>query len=396
MAILTLKDMDFRNKRVLVRFDYNVPMKNGKVENDKRIKASLPTIKYLIAKQAKIIIMTSVGRPEGIDESLRTNDIALKLGQMLGITVKKSNDCIGDVAKKDVEALKPGEVLLLENLRFYAEEESNDPSFAKQLSSLGDIYVNDAFANSHREHASMYGITKFIPSCAGILLEKEVNTILEIMESPKKPFVVIIGGAKLETKIPVINKLLKKADKILLGGAMVFNFYKAQGLEIGKSKYDKDQLLLAKELAKKAGDKLILPIDIVIADGINQMAYTETVDIESIKKDLYGLDIGLKTVKMFADEIADAKTIMWNGPMGVYEIDKFAKGTNELAKAIAKVDAIKVVGGGDSVAAIEKLGMEDKFTLVSTGGGASLTLIEKGTLPGIKALEDAAKKNKLK
>ncbi len=387
MNVKTLKEFDFNNKRVLVRFDYNVPMENGIVQNDKRIKASLPTINYLLEKKAKIIIMTSAGRPKGkVVEELRTTDIAKKLSLLLGKEVKKANDCIGSEVEQSVAELNPGDILLLENLRFHPEEEKNDEEFAKSLAKLGDIYVNDAFANSHREHASMHAITKFLPGCVGLLVEKELSTILNAVENPERPFVVLIGGAKLETKIPIIKKMLEKADKVLVGGAMMFSFYKARGLEVGKSKFEAEFVDIAKELLEE--DKLLLPTDVVVASEVSEDAESETVSYDNMPTDKMGLDVGPDTVRVFSEELKKAKTIMWNGPMGVFEIEKFAIATNELGKVIADIDAVKIVGGGDSVAAIERAGLEDKFTLVSTGGGASLKLIEKGTLPALKALED--------
>ena len=383
----TMKDFNFENKKVLVRVDYNVPLdENGNVKNDKRIRSSLPTIKQLIEQNAKIIIMTSVGRPKGkIIDNLRTKGIAEALSKLIDLPVKSVDECIG--IEDEVDKLKPSQLIMLENLRFHPEEEQNDADFARKLASLGEIYINDAFANCHRAHASMHAITQFLPSCAGLLVENEVNTIKNVLENAEKPFVVLIGGAKLETKIPVIRSLLKKADKILVGGAMIFNFYKAQGLEIGNSKYEPDITEFAKELLEEAKEKIVLPVDVVVANEISENALVQTVGIGSIEKNELGLDIGNETINLFCKELETAQTIIWNGPMGVFEIETFAKGTNEIAKRIASMAAVKIVGGGDSVAAIEKLGLEDKFTLVSTGGGATLELIEKGTLKALEALE---------
>ena len=394
MKFFTLKDFDFKDKKALVRVDYNVPLgDDGKVRNDKRIRASLPTLNYLLENGAKIIIMTSAGRPKGrVVENFRTTDIASVLSGLIGKPVKKLDDCIGRDVSAAVDDMKQGSIIMLENLRFHTEEEANDKGFAKELASLAGIYVNDAFANCHREHASMHAITRFLPSCAGMLLEKEVSTILKTLENPEKPFVVVMGGVKLETKLPVIESLLKKTDKILLGSAMSFSFYKAQGKEIGKSKYEKDKVGLAGNLLKKAGDKLVLPVDVVVTEEVDADSESKTVSADDIPSDMMGVDIGEETVELFRKELEHAKTVIWNGPMGVFEIEKFAKGTNAVAETIAGLDAVTVIGGGDSAAAVEKLNLEKKFTLVSTGGGASLKLIEKGTLPALEALEESFKK----
>jgi len=389
MKFPTLKDMDFKAKKAIVRVDYNVPLDDeGNMTSDKRIRSSLPTLNYLLDNGAKVIIMTSVGRPKGkVDEKLRTTKIAEKLSDLIGKDVKKADDCIGEEVKKTVDELGDGEIIMLENLRFHKEEEENDDNFAKELAGLADIYVNNAFANSHREHASMHAITKFLPGCAGLLVEKEVTQLLETLQNPEQPFIAIMGGVKLETKIPVLKSILKKTKKVLLGGAMIFTFYKAQGLEVGDSKVDEEKIGMANEFLDEFNDKIVLPVDIVLAEEFKEDADAWNVDVSNLPPEGLGLDIGPKTIELFREELQNAKTVFWNGPMGVFEFEKFSNGTKEMAKILAELDAKTIIGGGDSAAAIEKLNMEDRFTWISTGGGASLMLIEKGTLPALKALE---------
>jgi len=381
-----LKGFNFKYKKVLVRVDFNVPFdKKGKIADDSRIRNSLPTIKYLLSKKAIVLLLTHIGRPEGkVVENLRTDKVAQRLQKLLGKKVMKANDCIGPNVLDQINELISGKVLMLENVRFHAGEEANDEYFAQSLAELADYYVNDAFGASHRSHASVVGITKHIPSCAGLLLEKEIK-MLSIALKPKKPAIAVLGGAKLSTKLSLITQLLKKYDKILLGSAMATAFYKAKGYEIGKSLFEKRFVSKAKRLLKNR--KLILPEDIVLNSG-------KVVTPDKIPKSKAALDIGPKTVKTYAGIMKKAKTIIWNGPMGQFENKKYAKGTYAIAKVIAKLRATTVVGGGDTVDAVNKLKLAKKFTHVSTGGGASLTFIEKGTLPAIKALNENQKKFK--
>ena len=380
MRYFTLKDFNFLNKRVLMRVDFNVPLdEKGKITNDKRIKAVIPTIKYLLNKKAKLILMSHLGRPEGkVVKNLKMDNIANHLAMLLMEKVAKLDDCV------DIQI--PNErIVMLENLRFHKEETENNKNFAKKLATNVDLYVNDAFGSCHRAHASVDAITHFLPSCAGLLLEKEIKNL--DLQNPKKPFIGILGGSKISDKIEIMKELLKKVDKLLLGGAMIFTFYKAQGLELGKSLVEKEKLELAKELLRDYKDKLILPIDIVVANRKDNKAIPKTVKIDGILKDRYGLDIGEASIKLFKKKLAKAKTIIWNGPLGLFEIEKFAKGTHEIAKFLARSKAKTIVGGGDSIAALEKFKLESKMTHVSTGGGAFIELIEGKKIPGIEALE---------
>jgi len=380
MRYFTLRDFNFINKRVLVRVDFNVPLNNKcNIVDDKRIKAALPTINYLLEHKAQVILMSHLGRPKGkIVNNLRMDPIAKHLSMLLAEEVFKVDDCINiDIPNE--------KLVLLENLRFHKEEEKNDMKFAKRLANDADLYVNDAFGSCHRSHASVDAITNFLPSCAGFLLENEI-TNLEL-KKPKKPYIGILGGAKISDKIELIRSLLKKLDKLLLGGAMIFTFYKSQGIEIGKSLVEDNKLDLAQELLDSYKKKLVLPIDIVIADKIDKKAKIKTVSVDKIPKNMYGVDIGEKSVKQFKNILAKAKTIIWNGPMGIFEIDKFATATNEIAKCVANSKAKTIVGGGDSIAALDKLRLQNKMTHVSTGGGAFLEFIEGKHLPGITALE---------
>jgi phosphoglycerate kinase len=393
----TIADIDVSGKRVLVRVDFNVPLdKSGRVEDDTRIRESLPTIQTLIKNRARVILMSHLGRPKGkraMEFSLKP--AAERLSQLLGQPVQMANDCIGPEVEQQALSLKDGEVLMLENLRFYNDEEDNNPEFAKKLAALGEIYVNDAFGTAHRAHASTEGITKFMPvAVAGFLMEKELKYLGEATEHPQRPFVAILGGAKISGKIDVLERLLDKVDKILLGGAMIFTFFKSRGLAVGKSLVEDDKLPVAtsiQEKAKAKGIPLLLPVDVVVADRFEADATSKIVDIEAIPADWMGLDIGPKTIELYRKEILGAKTIVWNGPMGVFEMDKFATGTIEIAKALAeatKHGAITVVGGGDSASAIAKAGLDKAVTHVSTGGGASLEFLEGKVLPGIAALND--------
>jgi phosphoglycerate kinase len=393
----TISDIDVSGKRVLVRVDFNVPLdKSGRVEDDTRIRESLPTIQTLIKNRARVILMSHLGRPKGkraMEFSLKP--AAERLSQLLGQPVQMANDCIGPEVEQQALSLKDGEVLMLENLRFYNDEEDNNPEFAKKLAALGEIYVNDAFGTAHRAHASTEGITKFMPvAVAGFLMEKELKYLGEATEHPQRPFVAILGGAKISGKIDVLERLLDKVDKILLGGAMIFTFFKSRGLSVGKSLVEDDKLSVATSIQDKAkakGIPLLLPVDVVVADRFEADATSKIVDIEAIPADWMGLDIGPKTIELYRKEIMGAKTIVWNGPMGVFEMDKFATGTIEIAKALAeatKRGTITVIGGGDSAAAIAKASLDKAVTHVSTGGGASLEFLEGKVLPGVAALND--------
>lgn len=387
----TIRDIDLAGKKVIMRCDFNVPMKNGVITDDMRVREALPTIKYLLEKNCAVILMSHLGRPKGkLVEEFRLDAVALDLGNLLGRPVKKLNDCIGPEVEKACAAMKSGEIILLENLRFYAEEEKNDPGFAKKLASLAQIYVNDAFGTAHRAHASTEGITKYLPSVAGFLMEKELNYLSKATENPAHPFVAILGGAKVSDKIGVIENLLKKVDAILIGGGMCFTFLKAQGYGIGKSILD-EKIDLAKKLmgeAKARNIKFVLPVDVVVSETIDGTKPYETVSIDKIPADKIGVDIGLQTVREFADVLKDAKLVVWNGPMGVFETKPFAKGTEEVARAIAATEAVSIIGGGDSAACIQQLGLANKFTHISTGGGASLEFLEGLELPGVAALMD--------
>ena len=390
------KDGGLKSKRVLVRVDFNVPMSKeteGKITDDKRIVESLPTISKVISEGGKLILMSHMGRPKGeknMKYSLRP--IAIHLSELLDKPVLFADDCIGESTEAIVNDLQDGDVLLLENLRFYNEEEKNNPEFAKKLASYGDIYINDAFGTAHRAHASTEGVTHYIKTCAaGYLMQKELEYLSKAIANPEHPYVAILGGSKISGKIDVIKNLLGKADKILVGGGMIFTFYKAMGYEIGNSLLEEDKIDLAKELIAEAGSKLALPTDVVIADKFENNASYSTVDSDKIPADMIGMDIGAKTIELFRNEILKAKTIVWNGPMGVFEMDNFAKGTFEIAKALAEATrkgAVTVIGGGDSAAAIAKAGLEKEVSHVSTGGGASLEFLEGKTLPGVEALNN--------
>jgi phosphoglycerate kinase len=385
--IPTLKDLPVRaGKKVLVRADLNVPLKDGKVLDDTRIKESLPTIKYLLGKKAIVLLVSHLGRPNGVDESLRMDPVAERLERLLKRHVLKLDDCVGAEVEDAVNEMHNGDVAVLENVRFHSEEEANDDSFARALAEQADFYVNDAFGSSHRAHASIVGVPKYLPSAAGLLLEKEI-TMLSRALSPKKPFVVVLGGAKVSDKIGVIENLAKKAGKILVGGAMMFTFLKALGKSVGKSRLEQDKVGVARQLLRKFGKKIVLPVDVVVAEKADSKAKSKIVSCGAIPKGWIGLDIGPKTVKLFENELKKAKTVVWNGPMGMFELAKFAKGTNEIARFIAKMRATTIVGGGDTAAAVQKLGLAKKFSHVSTGGGASLEFLEGKKLPGIAALE---------
>jgi len=390
MDFYTLKDFDFSGKIVLVRVDFNVPLdKKGRITDDKRIRESIPTIKHLMKQGARVVLASHLGKPKGVDESLRMNTIAKQLEKLLKHPVIKVDDCIGAEVEDEINETTPAEVVLLENLRFHEGEEKNDRLFAMALADLADFYVNDAFGSSHRNHASVVGVAEFLPSCAGFLLEKEIKELSRLF-SPKTPFYAFMGGAKISDKINIVESLAKKADKVLLGGAMIFTFYKALGYEVGKSLFEKDKLGLAKAVLKKYHSKIVLPEDVVVANTVASNAKTKVVPMHGIPKGWQGVDIGPKTLMHYSDLAKRAKTIFWNGPMGIFEIKKFSKGTIGLAKAVASAKALTIIGGGDSASAIEQAKLQNKITHLSTGGGAALEFIEQETLPGIEAL----KKNK--
>ena len=396
-SLASLSAADISGKRALVRVDFNVPVDDqGNITDDTRIRAALPTIQDLTQKGAKVILTSHFGRPKGVDEKLRLTPVAKRLAELLGQEVIKTDDCIGDDVAAKVAALDNGQVLLLENVRFYKEEEKNDREFARKLAANADFYVNDAFGTAHRAHASTEGVTEFLsPSVAGYLVEKELQYLQSAIEEPKRPLAAIIGGSKVSSKIGVIETLLEKCDKLIIGGGMIFTFYKARGLNVGKSLVEEDKLELAKSLeakAKERGVALLLPTDIVSADKFAPDANATTVSIENIPADGMGLDIGPDSIKVFQAALADCQTVIWNGPMGVFEFDKFAAGTEAIAHTLAeigKTGATTIIGGGDSVAAVEKVGLADKMSHISTGGGASLELLEGKVLPGIAALDEA-------
>jgi phosphoglycerate kinase len=394
MNKLTIDDIALSNKRALVRVDFNVPMENGRITDDKRIVESLPTIKKILKEGGIPILMSHFGRPKGkrvAEYSL--NSVATRLAEVLGQPVAFVNDCVGTEVQSRVRSLKKGECLLLENLRYHSQEEENDPVFAKELASLGDVYVNDAFGSAHRAHASTEGITHFIkPSVAGYLMEKEINFLGKAVGDPARPYAAIIGGAKISGKIDVIQNLLNKVDILVIGGGMMFTFYKAQGLEIGNSLLEADKLEMARNILRFAAErsvKLLLPVDTVVADKFENGANRSVVSIKQIPVGWTGLDIGPESVRLFKEELMHAKTIVWNGPMGVFEMDNFAHGTTAIAELLAertRHGATTIIGGGDSAAAIAKIGLEHAVSHVSTGGGASLEFLEGKILPGVAAL----------
>jgi len=389
----TIRDIDVAGKKVFIRVDYNVPMdKGGQITDDTRIRATLPTLNFLLEQGAALILASHLGRPKGAPEAQYSlAPVAKKLTELLGKDVLFAGDCVGTEAEMAAEALKPGQILLLENLRFHKEEEKNDAAFARQLASLAQVAVNDAFGVSHRAHASVEGITKYLPAVAGFLMEKEIAFLGQAVANPGRPFAAIIGGAKVSDKIAVIENLLTKVDTLIIGGGMANTFIAAQGFAVGKSLVEPDKYELANTLiadAKQRGVNLLLPVDLVIADKFAPDAGSKIVNYDAIEDGWMALDIGPKSAALFAGELAKAKTIVWNGPMGVFEMELFAKGTEAVAHAVADADAVSIVGGGDSVAAIEKNGLADRITHISTGGGASLEFLEGKNLPGIAALEN--------
>ena len=393
----TVEDIDVRGKKVLVRCDFNVPQdENGKITDNRRIVESLKTIKYLLDNGAKVILCSHLGRPDGkVDPKFSLKPVADELSRLLGQQVKLSKDIIGEDAHKLSDELKEGQVMLLENVRFDSREEENSPEFSKELASLAEIYVNDAFGTAHRAHASTEGVTKFLPAVAGFLIEKEIKFLVSALENPERPFVAILGGKKVSDKIMVIDKLLDKVDALLIGGGMMFTFLKAQGLEIGSSVCETDKLELAKELLKKAEDKnvkMLLPVDVHVAKTFSEDSEDMYVNSDEIPADFIGLDIGPKSVELFTKELRSAKTVLWNGPLGAFEMPKYAEATNKIAIVLSELNAITIIGGGDSASAIDKAGLSDKMTHISTGGGASLELLEGKELPGIVALLDKSRK----
>ena len=389
----TVKDIDLKNKKVLVRCDFNVPMdENRNITDNRRIVAALPTIKYLLEQNCKVVLCSHLGRPKGeFKPEFSLKPVAKELSKLLGQEVIMAEDVIGEDAKNKAENLKNGEVLLLENVRFHREETDNDPEFAKKLASFGEVFVNDAFGTAHRAHASTEGVTKYLPAVSGFLIEKELKFLGEALENPERPFVAILGGSKVSDKIGVIENLLEKVDTLIIGGGMAYTFFKAQGYSVGDSLCEEDKCELALEIMEKAKEKkvkFLLPIDNKIGKEFKPDTESKTVKSTEIPDGWEGLDIGEETIKLYREELQNAKTIVWNGPLGVFEFDQFAVGTNEIAKALGDIDAIKIIGGGDSAAAVEKAGLADKMTHISTGGGASLEFLEGKKLPGIEALMD--------
>ncbi|WP_419655670.1 Pgk: phosphoglyerate kinase [Desulfosarcina variabilis str. Montpellier] len=397
MAKLNVSDIDVKGRRVLMRVDFNVPLENGKVANDKRLRAALPTIRHILAHDGRLILMSHLGRPKG----KRVPELSLKpcaaaLQTLLGQSVAFVDDCIGEKAEAAVQTLSDGQVLLLENLRFYKAETDNDETFARSLADLAEVYVNDAFGTAHRAHASTAGVTRFLqPSAMGFLIEKEIAYLGDALQQPKRPFVAILGGAKISGKIDVIDALLPKVDRLIIGGGMAYTFFKAKGLEIGGSLVEADKLDLARALMEKGGDKLVLPVDCLCSDQFDFNARTvgslTPTAVDAIAADSIGLDIGPASISTFESILAGAGTVVWNGPMGVFEIDATAKGTYAVARALADATqngAVTVIGGGDSAAAVEKAGLADRMSHISTGGGASLEFLEGKVLPGVAALTD--------
>jgi len=393
MRKLEVRDLDLENKRVLMRVDFNVSLdKEGKISDDTRIKAALPTIRYILDKGASLVLMSHLGRPKGeVVERLRMNPVAHRLEELLGRKVLKLDDCVGSKVEERVKKMGPGEVILLENTRFHAEETKNDPQFARGLASLADVFVNDAFGTVHRAHASTVGVAKFLPAAAGFLMSKELEVLEKILTHPKPPFVAVLGGAKVSDKIGVLLNLLSKCQDILIGGGMAYTFLKAKGFPIGKSLLEEEKIKEAKKIMEEARGKecnILLPLDHLVAREAKEGMETRVVEEDEIPSGHLALDIGPKTIELFVRSIKKANTIFWNGPMGMFEIEDFAQGTRAIAKALAKSRAAVVVGGGDSIAALKKMGLKDRMGYVSTGGGASLEFLEGKELPGVAALSN--------
>ncbi|MGN0705835.1 MAG: phosphoglycerate kinase [Lentihominibacter sp.] len=390
----TVRDVELKGKKVLCRCDFNVPMKDGKITDDFRIVSSLPTVKYLIEQGARVILMSHMGKPKGEPKpELSLGPVALRLTELLGQEVKfiSCPTVISDSVREMAEGLSDGEVMLLENTRYRAEETKSEEPFTGELASLGELFVNDAFGTAHRDHSSTAGIARYLPTVSGFLIEKEVKFLGDALDKPERPFVAIMGGAKVGDKIPVIENLMKKVDTIIIGGGMTYTFFKAKGYEIGKSILDSDSIELSGELLRKAeaaGVKIMLPVDTLCTDDFSENNVIEVYDADKIPAELMGMDIGPKTIAIYEEEIAKAKTIVWNGPMGVFENPKFEAGTKAVAQALADSDAVTVIGGGDSAAAVEQFGLKDRMTHVSTGGGASMEFLEGKVLPGIACIEE--------
>tara|TARA_Y100001978_G_scaffold203511_1_gene230318 strand:+ start:28074 stop:29282 length:1209 start_codon:yes stop_codon:yes gene_type:complete len=398
LSLSSLKKTELQGKKVLVRVDFNVPLNDKyEISDDTRIRAALPTIEYLINNSARIILSAHFGRPKGkVNEKMRLTPVALRLSELLNKKVPLSKSCIGDEALEMSNNLNDGDVMLLENVRFFEEEEKNDKEFSKSLASIADMYVNDAFGAAHRAHASTQGVTEFLnPAVAGFLLEKELKYLQGAINSPERPLAAIVGGSKVSSKIGVLDSLLDKCDKIIIGGGMIFTFFKARGLDVGKSLVEDDKLQLAKDLEEKAktkGVQLLLPTDVVLANEFSPTAESKVSNIDSISGEWMGLDIGPESIKNFQKALIDCKSIIWNGPMGVFEFEKFANGTNQIASTLAELstssEVCTIIGGGDSVAAVEKAGLAEQMSHISTGGGASLELLEGKILPGVDSLND--------
>jgi phosphoglycerate kinase len=386
----SIKDVSWSGKRAFVRCDFNVPQDDqGAITDDARIRAALPTIEYLRDQDAIVILSSHLGRPKGkVNESMRLDPVAERLSELLGVEVRKLDDCVGDEVEAAVAELEPGDIVLLENTRFYAGEEKNDPELAKQMAALADVFVNDAFGAAHRAHASTAGIADYLPAVAGFLLEKEIDFLSSAVEDPERPMVAILGGAKISDKIGVIDHLLTKADTLLIGGGMANTFFAAKGYEMGDSLVEEDALDQAKTLMDKGGDKLVLPVDLVVADAFSVDAQKKVVPADGVEPGWRALDIGPETIDRFSEACAEAGTVVWNGPMGVFEMAPFAEGTFALARALAESEATTIIGGGDSASAVEQAGVADQITHISTGGGASLEFLEGKELPGVAALDD--------
>jgi len=390
----TVKDIEVKGKRILVRVDFNVPLdiNTGGISDDSRIRASLPTIKYLVDHKAKVILCSHLGRPKGkVVEELRIAPIAQRLSQLIGLPISAVPDCVGQEVGSRVEALKEGGILFLENVRFHPEEEANEPFFAQELARLADIYVNDAFSTAHRAHASTIGVAKYLPAVAGLLMEKELKAMENLLHAPKRPFACLIGGAKVSDKMGLLQNMLKRVDILLVGGGMAATFLKAQGYKVGRSLVEEDKLSLAKQLLQEAGEwkvSLLLPTDVVVAEGIEAGASTKIVPITNMPPSAIAVDIGPRTIELFCNELRRCCTIVWNGPMGIYEIPQFAQGTKSLANFLSTLNATTVIGGGSSAEVVQEMGLTHKMTHVSTGGGASLRFLEGVVLPGVEVLQD--------
>jgi len=392
MAKLSVKDLELKGKKVMVRVDFNVPLKEGKISDDARIQAALPTIKYILSQNPrKLILMSHLGRPKGkVVDELRMNPVAKRLQELLGEEVLKLDDCVGEAVKKEVDSFA-ARVVLLENLRFHPEETKGEEEFAKKLAELADVYINDAFGTAHRAHASTTIIARFLPAAIGFLMEKEIENLGKVAYHPDKPFVAILGGAKVSDKIGVIENLLDKVDVIIIGGAMSYTFLKAQSKNIGSSRFEEDRLRLAGDILKKAEEKgveIILPLDHLVVESLDNPASARVTDREEIPEGFLGVDVGPKSIERFKEELRGAKTVLWNGPLGIFEKDEYARGTKEIALFLAEISAVVVVGGGDSASAAKKFGIKDKVTWVSTGGGASLEFLEGKELPGLSIIKD--------